>query len=40
MSIFPSLSGSQLIKILRKFGFEVARIKAATIFSNTPTSAE
>lgn len=32
MSTFPSLTGKRLIKILRKFGFEVARIKGSHHF--------
>ncbi|CAK8719650.1 Putative RNA binding protein YcfA, dsRBD-like fold, HicA-like mRNA interferase family [Candidatus Electrothrix aarhusensis] len=32
MSTFPSLTGKKLIKILRKFGFEVARIKGSHHF--------
>lgn len=32
MSTFPSISGAQLIKALRKLGFEVIRIKGSHHF--------
>ncbi len=32
MSRFPSVTGTQLIKALRRFGFEVARIKGSHHF--------
>lgn len=36
MSTFPPLSGSQLIKTLRKFGFEVVRVKGSHHFLQHP----
>jgi predicted RNA binding protein YcfA (HicA-like mRNA interferase family) len=36
MSTFPALSGAQLIKALRKFGFEVIRIKGSHHFLRHP----
>ncbi|MCI5166787.1 MAG: type II toxin-antitoxin system HicA family toxin [Candidatus Electrothrix sp. GM3_4] len=32
MSTFPSLTGKRLVRILRKFGFEIARIKGSHHF--------
>ncbi|MFN3981393.1 MAG: type II toxin-antitoxin system HicA family toxin [Caldilinea sp.] len=32
MSTFPALTGAQLIKALRKFGFDVVRIKGSRHF--------
>lgn len=32
MSTFPALTGAQLIKALRKFGFDVVRIKGSHHF--------
>lgn len=32
MTIFPSLTGNSLLKALRKFGFEVIRIKGSHHF--------
>ncbi len=36
MSTFPSLTASQLIKALRKLGFEVTRIKGSHHFLQHP----
>jgi predicted RNA binding protein YcfA (HicA-like mRNA interferase family) len=36
MSIFPSITGSRLIKALRKSGFEVLRIKGSHHFLQHP----
>lgn len=36
MSTFPSLTASQLIKALRKLGFEVTRIKGSHRFLQHP----
>ncbi len=36
MSTFPSLTASQLIKALRKLGFEVVRIKGSHHFLQHP----
>lgn len=36
MSRFPSLTGAQLIKALRKFGFEVIRTKGSHRFLRHP----
>ncbi|MBU0485341.1 MAG: type II toxin-antitoxin system HicA family toxin [Proteobacteria bacterium] len=36
MSTFPSLTGSHLIKVLRKYGFEVVRVKGSHHFLQHP----
>lgn len=36
MSRFPTIKGSELIRILRKFGFEVVRIKGSHHFIRHP----
>jgi predicted RNA binding protein YcfA (HicA-like mRNA interferase family) len=36
MSTFPSVSGAQLIKALRKFGFEEIRVKGSHHFLRHP----
>lgn len=36
MSTFPSVTGKRLIKTLRKFGFEVIRIKGSHHFLQHP----
>ncbi|HBB17051.1 MAG TPA: hypothetical protein DCZ97_08635 [Syntrophus sp. (in: bacteria)] len=36
MSSFPSVTGSQLIKVLRKLGFEVIRTKGSHHFLRHP----
>jgi len=36
MSTFPAISGSQLIKALRKLGFEVTRIRGSHHFLQHP----
>jgi predicted RNA binding protein YcfA (HicA-like mRNA interferase family) len=36
MSNYPSIDGKRLIKILRKFGFEVVRIKGSHHFVRHP----
>lgn len=36
MSTFPALTGAQLIKVLRKFGFEEIRIKGSHHFLQHP----
>ena len=36
MSTFPAISGWQLIKALRRLGFEIVRLRAATISCGIP----
>lgn len=36
MSTFPALTGAQLIKALRKFGFDVVRVKGSHHFLQHP----
>lgn len=36
MSTFPAVSGTQLIKALRRFGFELVRIKGSHHFLRHP----
>ena len=36
MSTFPALTGAQLIKALRKFGFDIVRIKGSHHFLQHP----
>jgi predicted RNA binding protein YcfA (HicA-like mRNA interferase family) len=36
MSRFPTIKGTELIRILRKFGFEVTRIKGSHHFLQHP----
>ena len=39
MSALPAFNGSQLIKALRRLGFEVMRVKGVIIFLDIPTAA-
>jgi len=36
MSTFPALTGTQLIKALRRFGFDIVRIKGSHHFMRHP----